>query len=178
MVLLAFLVLGLDLVTRRKTLVWPMALIGLIVPTLLTFSLAFNWFGDASDDRLLRHAGSGQVRHLLQAALPGDRLRRDPGLVPVRREVPARARRANTTAIILMSLAGMMLMGSTGELITIYISLELTSIPLYILAGLSRTRCALGGGGGQVCAARRDVVGDSALWHGAALRRDRHDRPD
>jgi NADH-quinone oxidoreductase subunit N len=33
----------------------------------------------------------------------------------------------------------MMLMGSTGELITIYISLELTSIPLYILAGLSRT---------------------------------------
>ena len=32
-----------------------------------------------------------------------------------------------------------MLMASTGELITIYISLELTSIPLYILAGLSRS---------------------------------------
>src|SRR5258708_38722419 len=32
----------------------------------------------------------------------------------------------------------MMLMASTGELISIYISLELTSIPLYILAGLSR----------------------------------------
>src|SRR6185437_920338 len=42
-------------------------------------------------------------------------------------------------SIILMSLAGMMLMAGTGELITIYIALELTSIPLYILAGLSRT---------------------------------------
>ncbi len=42
-------------------------------------------------------------------------------------------------AIILMSLAGMMLMAGTGELITIYIALELTSIPLYILAGLSRS---------------------------------------
>src|SRR5262249_27597801 len=42
-------------------------------------------------------------------------------------------------SVILFSLAGMMLMGSSGELITLYISLELTSIPLYILAGLSRT---------------------------------------
>ncbi len=41
--------------------------------------------------------------------------------------------------IILISLAGMMLMGSSGELITLYISLEMTSIPLYILAGLLRT---------------------------------------
>ena len=42
-------------------------------------------------------------------------------------------------SIILLSLSGMMLMASTNELITIYISLELTSIPLYILAGLSRS---------------------------------------
>ena len=28
-----------------STLVWAVALVGLIVPTLLTFSLAFNWFG-------------------------------------------------------------------------------------------------------------------------------------
>src|SRR5215813_7007881 len=43
-VLLGFLVLGLDLLTRRRTLVWATALIGLIVPTLLTFSLSFYWF--------------------------------------------------------------------------------------------------------------------------------------
>src|SRR5690242_1108534 len=44
-VLLAFLVIGLDLATRRKTLVWATALVGLVVPLLLTLSLAYNWFG-------------------------------------------------------------------------------------------------------------------------------------
>ncbi len=44
-VLLSFLVLCLDLVTRRKTLVWAVAFFGLLVPLALTFSLAFNWFG-------------------------------------------------------------------------------------------------------------------------------------
>ena len=31
-------------------------------------------------------------------------------------------------------------MASSGELITIYISLELTSIPLYVMAGLIRSQ--------------------------------------
>src|SRR5205823_5279886 len=37
------------------------------------------------------------------------------------------------------SVTGMMLMASTTELLSIYISLELTSIPLYVMAGLLRT---------------------------------------
>jgi NADH-quinone oxidoreductase subunit N len=41
--------------------------------------------------------------------------------------------------LMLLSTSGMMFMASTGELISIYISLELTSIPLYIMAGLIRT---------------------------------------
>jgi NADH-quinone oxidoreductase subunit N len=41
--------------------------------------------------------------------------------------------------LLLLSVSGMMLMASTTELITIYISLELTSIPLYVMAGLLRT---------------------------------------
>jgi NADH-quinone oxidoreductase subunit N len=41
-------------------------------------------------------------------------------------------------ALLLFSVAGMMFMGSTGELITIYIALELTSIPLYVMAGMIR----------------------------------------
>jgi NADH-quinone oxidoreductase subunit N len=41
--------------------------------------------------------------------------------------------------LLLLSGTGMMFMASTGELITIYIALELTSIPLYIMAGLMRT---------------------------------------
>jgi NADH-quinone oxidoreductase subunit N len=41
--------------------------------------------------------------------------------------------------LLLLSGSGMMFMASTGELISIYIALELTSIPLYIMAGLIRT---------------------------------------
>ncbi len=41
--------------------------------------------------------------------------------------------------LMLFSTTGAMFMASTNELITIYISLELTSIPLYIMAGLLRT---------------------------------------
>ncbi len=38
-------------------------------------------------------------------------------------------------ALILLSAVGMMLMASTGELVSIYISLELTGISLYVLTG-------------------------------------------
>jgi len=41
--------------------------------------------------------------------------------------------------LLLFSVTGMMLMASTGELISIYISYELASIPLYVMAGLLRT---------------------------------------
>jgi len=41
--------------------------------------------------------------------------------------------------LMLFSATGAMFMASTNELISIYISLELTSIPLYIMAGLLRT---------------------------------------
>src|SRR5579863_3946112 len=41
--------------------------------------------------------------------------------------------------LMLFSATGMMFLASTNELITIYISLELTSIPLYVMAGLLRT---------------------------------------
>lgn len=41
-------------------------------------------------------------------------------------------------ALILFSLVGAMFMASSTELITIYISLELTSFPLYVMAGMLR----------------------------------------
>ncbi|HEX6481624.1 MAG TPA: NADH-quinone oxidoreductase subunit N [Ktedonobacteraceae bacterium] len=40
--------------------------------------------------------------------------------------------------LLLFSVTGMMMMASTGELISIYISYELASIPLYVMAGLLR----------------------------------------
>jgi NADH-quinone oxidoreductase subunit N len=136
--LLSFVVLGLDLVTRRKMVTWVTALIGLVIPLALTFSLAFNTFGSRPatafygmlvvDDFAiyfkLLFLLMGFCVILVSYQYIEKYLRVTPG---------------EYYAIILMSLAGMMLMGSSGELITVYISFELASIPLYILAGLSRT---------------------------------------
>nr|MBF6591764.1 NADH-quinone oxidoreductase subunit N [Ktedonobacterales bacterium] len=138
LVLLSFLVLGLDLVTRRKTLVWAVALAGLAVPTAATFSLAFNWFGPRPTssffDMLL--VDNFAIFFKLLFLMIGFAVI----LVSYQYvEKYLRATPGEYYSIILMSLAGMMLMASTGELISIYIALELTSIPLYILAGLSRT---------------------------------------
>jgi NADH-quinone oxidoreductase subunit N len=137
-VLLAFLVLGLDLVTRRKTLVWLVAFLGLIVPTLLTFSLAFNWFGDRPTIGFfgMLTTDTYAIFFKLLFLVIGF------SVILVSYQYVEKFLRATPGeyySIILMSLAGMMLMAGTGELITIYIALELTSIPLYILAGLSRS---------------------------------------
>src|SRR5207237_9199054 len=40
--------------------------------------------------------------------------------------------------LMLFSVTGMMLLASTGEVLSLYISLELTSFPLYVMAGLIR----------------------------------------
>ena len=136
--LLSFVVLGLDLVTRRKTVTWATALIGLLIPLALTFSLAFNWFGPRSTSGFygMLKVDDYAIFFELLFLLIGFCVI----LVSYRYvEKYLRATPGEYYSIILMSLAGMMLMGSSGELITIYISLELTSIPLYILAGLSRT---------------------------------------
>ncbi len=137
-VLLGFLVLGLDLLTRRRTVVWATALAGLIVPTLLAFSLAFNWFGPRPTTAffgMLRVDPFAIFFELLFMVIGF-------GVILVSYQYVEKFLRATPGeyySIILLSLSGMMLMASTNELITIYISLELTSIPLYILAGLSRT---------------------------------------
>src|SRR5579872_2279920 len=44
-VLLSFVVLGLDLLTRSRVVAVVAALVGLLVPLFFTLSLAFGWFG-------------------------------------------------------------------------------------------------------------------------------------
>src|SRR5215469_2284817 len=138
MVLLGFLVIGLDLLTRRHRLVTTVSILGLLVPAFFTVSLATNLFANRPTsgffgmlvvdqyalffDFLFLVVGLGVM--LLSFQYVEKYLRVTPG---------------EFYAVIIFSLAGMMLMGSTGELISIYISLELTSIPLYILAGVSRS---------------------------------------
>ena len=42
--------------------------------------------------------------------------------------------------LLMFSLSGMMLMASAGDLIVVFVSLELLSIPLYVLAGFARPK--------------------------------------
>jgi NADH-quinone oxidoreductase subunit N len=47
-------------------------------------------------------------------------------------------------ALVLFSTAGMMLMASAGDLVVVFLSLELMSLSLYVLAGLFKTRLTSG----------------------------------
>ncbi|HEY7779722.1 MAG TPA: NADH-quinone oxidoreductase subunit N [Ktedonobacterales bacterium] len=138
-ILLALVVLLLDLVIRRRALVAAVAIGGLIVPVAATTSLAFQWFGPLPANRTAfwgtlvvdSYAIFFQYLFLIIAAMVG--------LVAYNYSTRyLRATVGEFYAILLMSVTGMMLMAGTRELISIYISLELTSIPLYILAGIAR----------------------------------------
>jgi NADH-quinone oxidoreductase subunit N len=47
-------------------------------------------------------------------------------------------------ALVLMSTAGMLLLASAGDLLIVFLGIELMSVPLYVLAGLFKTRLAAG----------------------------------
>jgi NADH-quinone oxidoreductase subunit N len=138
-VLLGILVLAVDLLGRRRRLTWLTALVGLAVPAILVAALAFQWFvpvklpataffGTLVVDQftlfflvLFHVVGLGVI--LVSYEYAEKYLRATPG---------------EFYSIILFSLAGMMMIAASGELITLYISYELMSIPLYMLAALMR----------------------------------------
>lgn len=137
-VVLGFIVLGLDLITKRRGVVTAVSLIGLLVPLALTLSLAFNTFGPYPKSAFFGMLVVDQYALFFEFLF----LLIGFAVILVSYGYVGKFLRATIGeyySIILFSLAGMMLMGSTGELISIYIALELTSIPLYILAGLSRS---------------------------------------
>jgi NADH-quinone oxidoreductase subunit N len=47
-------------------------------------------------------------------------------------------------ALVLLSTAGMLLLASAGDLLVVFLGIELMSLPLYVLAGLFKTRLAAG----------------------------------
>lgn len=132
--LLALVVMVLDLFVKRRAVVAGAALIGLAVPIGFTISQALTlqgthkaFFGMLVVDQ---YAIFFKVIFLLIAAV----------MILASYGYVARYVRADGEfyTLMLFSVVGMMLMASTAELITIYISLELTSIPLYVMAGLIR----------------------------------------
>ena len=48
-------------------------------------------------------------------------------------------------ALILFALSGMSLMGHAANLLTVFMAIELLSIPLYVLCGIARPRQSFGG---------------------------------
>ena len=137
---LALLLVLLDLVTPRKGLLPFVAVVGLAVP--LGFSIAL-WFDLNTAD------GVAMGNSVLASTLEVDKF----GLffkflfigvaalvVLVSTEYANRFRRfqAEYYALVLFSASGMMLLASTTELITIYIALELTALPVAALAAFNR----------------------------------------
>ncbi len=135
--LLALVVMTVDLFTKRRIVVAATALIGLIVPVALTISqifiLDFSHANHAFSNMLSvdSYAVFFKIIFLLIAVV----------MVLASYEYVKKYVKADGEfyTLMLFSVVGMMLMASTTELITIYISLELTSIPLYVMAGLIRS---------------------------------------
>ncbi len=139
MVGLATVLLLLDLVVARKSLILSIGIVGLIVP--LGFTVAL-WF-TIGDDPAAQNTG------VLAETLRVDKFSlffkflfigaaAIFGLISF--EYVERFNRFRTEffALALYSATGMMLMAATVELITLYISLELSSLPLVALAAFLR----------------------------------------
>ena len=135
---LAAILVLVDLVVRNKTVLPILAVLGLAVP--LIFSLML-WFDLSSGDAMQIHGMFNTLvvdkfslffKFLLIAAA---------GVVILSSTdyVQKFARfQAEYYALVLFATCGMMLLASTTELITIYISLELTALPIAALAAFMR----------------------------------------
>jgi len=104
-------------------------------------------------------------RHLARVAVVGGYLRRE------NLESP------EYFALMLCSATGMLLMASANDLITIFLSLEILSIALYVLAAFDRTRLS-----SQEAGLKYFLLGSFSsagvpVRHRARLRLDRHDQP-
>jgi NADH-quinone oxidoreductase subunit N len=135
--LLALVVMAVDLFVKRRIVTVAVALIGLIIPLGFVIAQQFDphfnqpvtiFFGMFIVDR---YALFFDIIFLIIAAV----------IILssysyIHKYVKAEG---EFYTLLLFSVTGMMFMASTNELISVYISLELTSIPLYVMAGLIRT---------------------------------------
>src|SRR5712692_7665447 len=134
--LLALAVMMVDLFVKRRVVTVAVALVGLIIPLAFSISLAVMI---ANNTLAKNHAFFNmlvvdsyavffQIVFLIIAAV----------MILASYSYVGKYVKAEGEfyTLMLLSVTGMMLMAGTGELISIYISLELTSIPLYVMAGL------------------------------------------
>src|SRR6266700_255489 len=135
--LVAFAVMLVDLFVKRRIVTVTVALAGLIIPAGLTIALIFRPPPEVAHHLPFsgmlvvdQYALFFKIVFLLIAAV----------MILASYSYVGKYVKAEGEfyTLMLLSVTGMMLMASTGELISIYISLELTSIPLYVMAGLIR----------------------------------------
>jgi NADH-quinone oxidoreductase subunit N len=147
MAVLALVVISVDLVTRSMAKVSAVALVGLVAPLIFTLNLWYGWFGNPGD-------GTG-----LFGAVDADRfslffnflfITITTGTILASAKYISSDRMKDYggefVALLLLSVTGMMLLVSATELITIYVALELTALPVVALAAIHRTRRAVEAG--------------------------------
>ena len=141
MALLALVVITADLITRNVVKVLFITLVGLTVPRDLAVTLWYGWFGDpvagsalfgtVEADRfslffkfLLITVSAGTILASVKY-IAADRMKNYGG---------------EFLSLLLLSVTGMMLLVSATELITIYVALELSALPIVALAAIHRTK--------------------------------------
>jgi NADH-quinone oxidoreductase subunit N len=133
--ILALVVMMVDLFAKRRIVTVSVALAGLIVPLAFTISQAVTLNGTQRGffDMLVVDPYSifFQVVFLIIAVI----------MILASYDYVGKYVKADGEfyTLLLFSVTGMMFMASTGDLISIYIALELTSFPLYVMAGLIRS---------------------------------------
>ena len=139
MVGLATVLLLLDLVVARKSLILALGVVGLVVPLGFTVALWFTVGDDSAADNtgilaetlvVDKFALFFKFLFIGAAAVVG--------LISVDYVQRFERFRTEFFVLALYSATGMMLMAATTELITLYISLELSSLPLVALAAFLR----------------------------------------
>lgn len=133
---LALVVMVVDLFIKRRFVTITVALVGLIVPAAFAITQAltldFSVAHHAFFNMLVvdQYAIFFQILFLIIAAV----------MILASYSYVGKYVKADGEfyTLMLFSVTGMMLLASTGELISLYISLELTSFPLYVMAGLIR----------------------------------------
>jgi NADH-quinone oxidoreductase subunit N len=139
MVIVALIVLLVDLFVKRRILTVTVAFVGLIIPLGFVISQAFlvanhtlasnqAFFGMFIVDQYSIYF---DIVFLIIGAV----------MIPASYSYVSKYVRADGEfyTLMLLALTGSMFLGSTAELISIYISLELATMPLYVMAGLLRT---------------------------------------
>lgn len=141
--LVAMTVMMVDLFVKRRIVTVSVALIGLIIPLGLVISQAFLVNTLVANHFLASNHAFFGMFVVDQYAIYFDIVFLIIGavMIPASYSYVSKYVKADGEfyTLMLLALTGSMFLGSTAELISIYISLELATMPLYVMAGLLRT---------------------------------------